>query len=242
MRGAAMIEKRLDGLFLVAICLVAFMAFNVWQDRDIVQTAQAAAPEGAETLPAENAAHLAAADAQPVVTANPVAAAPALAQNVSDQVQAAQAQAFLTGDQPTAAVPDPRAFVSPYDDFELTQGPHGASYGHLAIDIAAGNGALIKSPINGVISALYTDQWGNTTLVVENEVYQVMFLHGLYTVSQGDTVQIGDLLGTESNQGYTLDAHGRSCQGRDCGYHTHLNVFDKTLGENVNPLNLIGLE
>ena len=77
--------------------------------------------------------------------------------------------------------------------------------------------------------------------MVENEVYQVMFLHGLYTVSLGDMVQIGDLLGTESNQGNTFDAYGQSCRGRDCGYHTHLNVFDKTLGENVNPLNLIGL-
>lgn len=219
-----MIEKRLDGLFLVAICLVAFMVFNVWQDRDIVQTAQAAA------------------NAQPVVTANLEASDPALAQNASDQGQAVQPQASLTGSQTNTAKPDPRAFASPYDDFELTQGLHGVSYGHLAIDIAAGNGALIKSPINGVITALYIDEWGNTTLIVENEVYQVLFLHGLYTVSQGDTVQIGDLLGTESNQGYTLDAYGRSCQGRDCGYHTHLNVFDKILGENVNPLNLIGLE
>ena len=39
-----MLGKRIDGLFLVAICLVGFMAFNIWQDRDTLKTAQAAAP------------------------------------------------------------------------------------------------------------------------------------------------------------------------------------------------------
>lgn len=224
-----MIGKRIDGLFLVAICLVGFMAFNIWQDRGTLKTAQAAAPSISDHLAVESAPVL-------DVGSQAVIAAAAVA------IEPASAQAALTGADIAVAGVDPRAFASPYDDFELTQGPHGASYGHLAIDIAAGNGALIKSPINGVITALYIDEWGNTTLVVENDVYQVLFLHGMYTVSQGDMVQIGDLLGTESNQGYTLDAYGRSCQGRDCGYHTHLNVFDKTLGENVNPLNLIGLE
>lgn len=224
-----MIGKRIDGLFLVAICLVGFMAFNIWQDRGTLKTAQAAAPSGSDRTAAESAPVL---DVgfQPVITAAAIAFEPA------------SAQVAPTGAEITIAGVDPRAFASPYDDFELTQGPHGASYGHLAIDIAGGNGASIMSPINGVITALYTDEWGNTTLVVENEVYQVMFLHGLYTVSLGNTVQIGDLLGTESNQGNTVDAYGQSCRGRDCGYHTHLNVYDKVLGENVNPLNLIGLE
>lgn len=228
-----MMTKRSDGLFFVAICLMAFMAFNVWQDRGFLQSAQAAAPDSAETLSLDD---------QPITAVNLVVNPNTQAQNVPAQVEAALSQEISEVEHLDAIEPDPRAFGSPYDDFVLTQGLHGADYGHLAIDIAAGNGAHIKSPISGVISALYTDEWGNTTLVVENEVYQVLFLHGLYTVSLGDTVQIGDLLGTESNQGYTLDAYGRSCQGRDCGYHTHLNVFDKTLGENVNPLNLIGLE
>lgn len=224
-----MIGKRIDGLFLVAICLLAFMAFNVWQDRDVVTTAWAAAPPGGDTEAAVSGP-VQDVSSQTVITAEVLVSDPTLV------------QALQTGEASLNAETDPRAFDSPYDDFELTQGPHGASYGHLAIDIAGGNGASIKSPINGVITALYTDEWGNTTLVVENDVYQVMFLHGLYTVNLGDTVQIGDLLGTESNQGNTVDAYGQSCRGRDCGYHTHLNVFDKILGENVNPLNLIGLE
>lgn len=133
------------------------------------------------------------------------------------------------------------AFGQPYDSYILTQGLHGFSYGHMAIDISAGKGASIKSPIQGVVTELYIDQWGNTTLVIENEVYRVTFMHGLYTVKIGDALAMGQAIGTESNQGYTLDAAGRSCAGRDCGYHSHLNVFDKRIGANVSPLELLGL-
>ena len=134
---------------------------------------------------------------------------------------------------------DNDAFASPYETYTLTQGLHGQSYGHLAIDIAAGKGAKIHAPINGVVSARFVDQYGNTTLVIENEHYQVLMLHGNYTVAEGAQVEIGQVVGTESNNGYTLDMAGRPCAGRDCGYHTHLNVYDKQLGTNVNPLNLI---
>ena len=219
-----MYPKRSDGLMLVALCLLAFMLFNVMRDRGVVRSAQAAAPSN--PLPV--------ATGLPVATPMPVVALPLMLTQPQDAVTEAPSIAVATET-------DPRAFASPYDDFELTQGPHGSSYGHLAIDIAAGNGALIKAPISGTITELYVDEWGNTTLVIENDVYQVMFLHGLYTVNLGDQVNMGDPLGTESNQGNTYDAYGQSCRGRDCGYHTHLNVFDKILGTNVNPLNLIEL-
>lgn len=133
----------------------------------------------------------------------------------------------------------PTTIVYPYDNFSLTQGPHGFSYGHMAIDIAAGKGAVVKSPIEGKISNLYADEWGNTTLVIENAKYQVTMLHGNYSVAIGDSVALGQQVGTESNNGYTLDMYGNSCRGRDCGYHTHLNVFDKELGTNVNPLEVL---
>ncbi len=217
-----MFIKRIDGLFLTALCMIAFMAFNVWQDQHTLRSAQAATLHNPESSPDQ---------IPPIFTAN----------FEPDESGPATLQAAPANGEPTSSA-DPRAFASPYEKFSLTQGIHGMDYGHLAVDIAAGKGAAIKAPINGVITAFYTDEWGNSTLVVENEVYQVTFLHGLYTVSQGDIVEIGDLLGTESNQGYTLDAYGRSCRNRDCGYHTHLNVYDKTLGENVNPLNLIGLD
>ena len=133
----------------------------------------------------------------------------------------------------------PVAIVYPYDNYTLTQGPHGYSYGHMAIDIAAGKGAVVKSPIEGKVSNLYIDEWGNTTLVIENAKYQVTMLHGNFSLAIGDSVGLGQQVGTEGNNGYTLDMYGNSCRGRDCGYHTHLNVFDKELGTNVNPLEVL---
>jgi murein DD-endopeptidase MepM/ murein hydrolase activator NlpD len=134
---------------------------------------------------------------------------------------------------------DPEAFIMPYTVYQLTQGPHGVSYGHYAIDIAAGKGEPILSPINGYVSELYTDAVGNPTLVIENAFYEVTMLHGNYKVQLGQEVTVGDPLGTESNKGNTRDMNGNSCRNRDCGYHTHLNVFDKQAGQNVNPLDLL---
>jgi len=140
---------------------------------------------------------------------------------------------------PSPAAPDPLAIVMPYDEYFLTQGIHGGSYGHAAIDIAAGDGATIHSLINGTVTGLGYDQWGNTWIQIENEVYAVLYMHGVYTAAVGDVVAAGAPIGTESNIGYTLDLAGNSCAGRDCGYHTHLNVFDKRLGANIDPLSLI---
>jgi murein DD-endopeptidase MepM/ murein hydrolase activator NlpD len=127
----------------------------------------------------------------------------------------------------------------PYDDFILTQGVHGESYGHMAIDLTGGKGAEIHSPISGEVTAHYVDEYGNTTLQIDNEIWQVLMLHGNYKVSEGQWVEIGETVGYESNNGYTVDFQGRSCWGRDCGYHTHLNVYDKRLGSNVNPLEVL---
>jgi murein DD-endopeptidase MepM/ murein hydrolase activator NlpD len=143
------------------------------------------------------------------------------------------------GAQLAPAAPLPQPFASPYDSFWVTQGLHGAWYGHLAVDLKAGQGTPIKSPIDGAISARYLDGLGNTVLVIENDQYQVTLMHGEYTVAVADPVTQGQVVGSESNIGNTTDSLGRSCRGRDCGYHTHLNVFDKLLGRNVNPLDLL---
>jgi hypothetical protein len=138
------------------------------------------------------------------------------------------------------AQPDWDRVASPYPDYIVTQGLHGYSYGHAAIDLTAGEGAIIHSPIHGEVVDLYVDEWGNPTLVIENERYRVLILHGLYSVSVGQSITLGEPVGRESNQGYTVDYLGQPCAGRDCGYHTHINIFDKDLGANVNPLELFG--
>jgi hypothetical protein len=134
---------------------------------------------------------------------------------------------------------DPERVIFPYDHYTLTQGPHGFSYGHMAVDLSAGEGAEIKSPIYGEVTARYVDDLGNTVLEIENRFYKVTLLHGLYSVGVGERVRLGDPIGLESNQGNTYDMAGRSCRGRDCGYHTHLNIFDKRLGSNINPLDVM---
>jgi murein DD-endopeptidase MepM/ murein hydrolase activator NlpD len=134
---------------------------------------------------------------------------------------------------------DPLMFISPYDHYTLTQGPHGFSYGHMAIDMAAGKGETILSPINGTVSNLFVDGLGNPTLIIENQVYRVTLMHGRYTVKIGDSLSAGQPIGKESNLGNTTDMQGRSCRNRDCGYHTHLNVYDKRINANINPLNLL---
>jgi hypothetical protein len=130
----------------------------------------------------------------------------------------------------------------PYDQYKLTQGPHGYSYGHQALDLSAGNGSVIRSPINGFVTDLYIDEVNNPTLIIENDLYQVTLLHGKYSVKPGQRLLLGQPIGIESNLGYTKDMSGRPCVNRDCGYHTHLNIYDKRLGENANPLVLLGLE
>lgn len=135
---------------------------------------------------------------------------------------------------------DATAVIAPYTDYRITQGLHGQSYGHLAIDLAAGRGELVYSPINGRVSDLYTDEYGNPTLVIENDVYIVTLLHGDYSVGIGDEIEIGQQVGLESNHGYTKDMMGNLCYGRDyCGNHTHLNIYDKRIQANVNPFDLI---
>lgn len=147
-------------------------------------------------------------------------------------------QPVLAQPRPVMGLGDPNAWADPYDAYIVTQGPHGTSYGQYAVDITAGKGAAIKSPINGVVQDVSIDPYNNTVLVIENERYRVLMLHGNYSVLVGDVVSIGDLVGSEWNNGYTYDSTGL-CAGRDCGYHMHLNIFDKSIGQNIDPFMLL---
>ena len=210
---------RIDGMILAAILFMALVGMALINDL--------LGPQLRSSLAVENPPEQAVVD-------------PAVGEQVVEQ-DAADPEDPEVGsgreDPPRSA--NARAFDAPYKEYTLTQGPHGFSYGHMAIDIAAGEGAAILSPINGEITDRYIDQYGNPTLVIENKNYRVTLLHGAYTVDVGDSVKLGQKVGKESNQGYTTDMAGVPCAGRNCGYHTHLNVFDKRVGANVNPLELI---
>jgi len=140
---------------------------------------------------------------------------------------------------PATPDPDPQVFSMPYEEYDLTAGIHGMEYGHMAVDIAAGAGTEVRSSIDGKVTKVGTELAGpysNTVLVIENEFYSVLYYHGDYNVVEGQEVARGEVVGKESNHGYTK-CEGGLVPGEDygCGYHTHLNVFDKTLGRNVDP-------
>lgn len=164
--------------------------------------------------------------------------------HLSGQVKVEQvASSIPSGNVGTGSklyVEEPTAVTAPYTEYALTQGLHGQSYGHLAIDLAAGRGEPVRSPINGFVTNLYVDEYGNTTLVIENDVYTVTILHGDFSVAIGEQLRTGQIVGAEGNNGYTMDFLGNLCYGRVyCGNHTHLNIFDKRIQANVNPLDLI---
>lgn len=210
---------RIDGLTIVALALILFMGLNILRDEGLVEAAPV------EKINAAAMSIVPLALEQDSGTSRPF----------TEAVQPEETTIF-----PDPGEPDPDIIASPYDHYTLTQGPHGFGYGHMAIDITGGKLASIKSPVNGVVTALYVDEWGNPTLIIENGHYQITMLHGIYTVTIGEEVEVGQPVGQESNQGNTVDALGRSCRGRDCGYHTHLNIYDKQLGVNVNPLEVLG--
>lgn len=200
---------RIDGMSLAGVALLLLFAVNI---------VRGWAGEGDPALATTNAEGTPVA----VMTAVPVAITP-----------------IATAAPPQSAEVWNGTIALPYDEYFLTQGVHGASYGHAAIDIAAGNGETIRSIINGNVTGLGYDQWSNTFIQIENDYYVALYMHGVYSPVLGETVSAGQAIGTESNIGYTLDMAGNSCAGRDCGYHTHLNVYDKRLGMNIDPLTLI---
>jgi murein DD-endopeptidase MepM/ murein hydrolase activator NlpD len=213
---------RVDALTIVGIAFLVFIVFNVLSDRGLFLSVS-----DAFTQPL-------------VISAD--ASGDTASQDQTTSFLAADLQAATPepqGEATAVPVDDPDALIWPYTNYVLTQGPHGMSYGHMAIDLSAGKGATILSPINGEVTQLFVDQYGNPTLILENSRYKILMLHGDYTVQVGQRLIIGQPVGAESNHGYTLDANGRLCDGRDCGYHTHLNIFDKQLGSNVNPLEVL---
>lgn len=210
-----MSRPKIDGLALVAFLFVLFILHNLFEDwRDLAPAAAMSNPDQAAVV-SQARKSLNGAAGQPKVAEIPVVL-PA-----GDRLQL-----------------DQDALQMPYADYAVTQGLHGYEYGHTAIDITAGKGAQIHSPINGLVTANFTDPAGGTILVIENERWIVILVHGIFSIPAGEFVRLGQVVGLESNQGDTVDMEGRSCRGRDCGYHTHINVLDKRTGQNVDLLAL----
>lgn len=154
-----------------------------------------------------------------------------------------QVEAVVATQEASTSSCDPSVVYYPYipeDEYFLTQKLHGQSYGHLAIDVASGNGTTLHSPLcDATVTFNGYDQWGNTMIKFQNKHYpEVMLLHGNFTVPVGTFVQFDTVIGTESNIGYTTDMAGNLCAGRDCGYHTHINIKDVN-GNNIDPLSVL---
>jgi murein DD-endopeptidase MepM/ murein hydrolase activator NlpD len=205
-------QRRFDPMTPVVFFLIFFMIYQVIKDRSGTDYAMAAGEGPGVDLQSSGG------------------------QNLEESSATLEKSASLG---PAFSPQEMEAIAAPYTEYVITQRVHGASYGHSAIDIAAGKGAAILSPINGFVTERYVDQYGNPTLIIENDVYRVTMLHGKYSVNVGDRLNIGQQVGKESNKGYTTDMQGRLCANRNCGYHTHLNIYDKSKGRNVNPLKLI---
>lgn len=208
-----MSRPKIDGLALVAVLFVCFILLNLFRDRfDLASAAVMRQPAG-EAVIWQDSIGL------------DLAVGPPAAQETSPEPLAIDEIQL-----------DQDALQMPYAEYAVTQGIHGFEYGHSAIDITAGKGAQILSPINGLITANLTDPAGGTILVIENERWIITLVHGLFSASAGDFVHQGEVVGVESNQGNTVDMDGNSCRDKDCGYHTHINIYDKKSGQNVDPL------
>ena len=113
----------------------------------------------------------------------------------------------------------------PYEEFTGSQDIHGCGYGHAAVDIVGVNDKTILSPINGRVIKNGYDGIGNTVLVIENEQYTITMLHGVYEVE--GAVSRGQRVGVEASIGNSYSPH------------THLSIYDRTIGKNVPPYSVM---
>lgn len=224
-------DHRVNGLSIVALTLIVLGVFTILADRSMPTSIYAAAVEPTRLgYTATNTPF----QPLPTLAPGPVEALPAVAE-VIEEVDATEPPSVVEEDP----LDSPEDIRLPYDSYVLTQGTHGASYGDAAIDLAAGRGADILSPITGQIITNGRDIYGNTIIVIENEVWTVKLLHGEFYPDEGEWVGLGQMIGSESNIGYTVDIYGVSCRGRRCGNHTHMNVVDRRTGRNANLIKLL---
>lgn len=123
---------------------------------------------------------------------------------------------FSTGD-------NTGSYRIPYDNYSVSTAVlHGLS-GWEGVDIVAGCGAEIYSPISGIVDKTGTDGYigpisngaENTWVGISNTSYSTVLLHGEYIVNFGDTVEQGQVIGYESSI------------GNSSGCHTHWIMYEK---------------
>lgn len=123
---------------------------------------------------------------------------------------------------------DPNAFQMPYPNYFIADNDcHSDGWGAwCALDPnSIPDGGPLFSPITGVVIAKgENDGYTNTYICLQNNRWRVCMLHGLYNlVNLDDWVTIGQQLGTEASI------------GNSTGAHTHLSVYDRSLGAWIDP-------
>ncbi|THV10824.1 M23 family metallopeptidase [Nocardioides caeni] len=103
-------------------------------------------------------------------------------------------------------------WVLPLDSYRLTAtfGEYGlwSSY-HTGLDFAAPSGTPIKAVTNGVITSTGFDgAYGNKTVLTLEDGTEIWFCHqSATTVSAGDTVRAGEVIGYVGTTGHVTGAH-----------------------------------
>lgn len=82
-----------------------------------------------------------------------------------------------------------------FDGYENTPGRHEG------IDFAKGAGSTVNSLVDGEVIRVADDGLGTTAIYVPSEDKTVIYLHAKATVSEGQSVQKGQAIATESNLG-----------------------------------------
>lgn len=100
---------------------------------------------------------------------------------------------------------------------------------HNGVDFAAGEGTAIYATKAGTVtSATYNEAYGNMVTINHGDGYSSLYGHMTrYTVSTGDTVSAGEIIGYVGSTGWST------------GPHLHFTIYYN--GSDVNPLNYVSM-
>ena len=98
---------------------------------------------------------------------------------------------------------------------------------HTGVDFAAGQGTAIYASKSGTVTtAAYAEAWGYYVTINHGDGYSTLYAHMTnYTVSSGDYVAQGDVIGYVGSTGWST------------GPHLHFGIMYN--GTYVNPMNYV---